>query len=76
MVFLALKNVFSKALKSVFSFEKWSKSLLDRFSPPDEKGPPFIKISYSVAGRGDSPLTPLNAIWKILEYFTYESQGA
>ena len=41
MVLLALKKV------------KWPKSLLDRFSPPDAKFPPFTKISHFPAGRGD-----------------------
>ena len=37
---------------------KWSKSLLDRFSKPDEKVPPITKIFHSPAGREMSPSTP------------------
>ena len=36
-----------------------------RFSPPDEKVPPFTKIFNSPAGRGDFPHTPLMLFGKL-----------
>ena len=63
VVFLALKKKY-----------KWSKSLLDRFSPPTEKVPPFSKISHFHRWDDRFLPIPLMLFWKTLACFTFQSR--